>query len=119
MDTDKGFLTINQVSGYLQIRPSTLYLMVKDGEIPCYRVHNMIRFKQEDIDVWMESHKSEKIDRDKRAKGILREIDKSARDIDLVVKKSIDEVKGNLYTLGQGRSDRIRDLGKGVKDGTL
>jgi hypothetical protein len=93
--------------------------MVKDGEIPYYRVHNMLRFKQGDVDIWMENHRSENINAEKTAKAILRAVDKSTRDIDFLVKKSIDEAKENLYTFRRGRSDRIRDLGKGAKDGTL
>jgi len=71
---DKEFLTINEVSEYLKIKPSTLYSWVKIGEIPHYKLHKMVRFKKEDIDAWMENHRENDIDAEKKAKGILRAV---------------------------------------------
>jgi excisionase family DNA binding protein len=53
---DKGFLTVNEVSEYLSVKPSTLYSMVKNGQLPHYRIGRLIRFKREDVDRWMEGH---------------------------------------------------------------
>ena len=109
---DKEFLTINEVSEYLKIKPSTLYSWVKIGEIPHYKLHKMVRFRKEDIDAWMQNHRSESINTDKRAKGILKAIDRPEMHIDDLVKKHIAEVKRNRYTPHCGRSDRIKGLGK-------
>lgn len=107
---DKEFLTINEVSEYLKIKPSTLYSWVKAGEIPHYHLHKMVRFKKEDIDVWMESHRSQNINTGKRAREILKAINRPGMDIGDLAKKYIAEVKGNRYTPHCGRSDRIKDL---------
>jgi excisionase family DNA binding protein len=115
----KEFLTIDDVSEYLSIKRSTLYSMVESGEIAHYRVGRLIRFKKQDVDVWMESQRKERIDTDKKARGVLKAMNRPVTDINSMVKKTIAEVKGNLYTPGNGRPDRDKDLGKGVSDGTL
>lgn len=79
----------------------------------------MIRFKKDDIERWMEDHRRESINPDKQANGVLKTIGRSRVDIDSLVKKSIDKIKGNLYTPGDGRPDQSRNLGKGVSDGAL
>lgn len=95
---DKEFLTINEVSEYLKIKPSTLYSWVKIGEIPHYKLHKMVRFKKEDIDAWMENHRENDIDVEKKAKGILKAVKRPGMTVDCLVKKTIAEVKGNGYT---------------------
>ena len=42
-----------------------------------------------------------------------------ARDINRVVKKAIDEIKGVDYTASYGKPDQVKDLGKEVPDGTV
>jgi len=50
-----GYLTINDLSIYLGIKPKTLYARIK--EIPHYKVGRLVRFRKEDVDAWMEKHK--------------------------------------------------------------
>ncbi len=115
----KEFLTINELSEYLSIKRSTLYSMVESSEIAHYRVGRLIRFKKQDIDTWMENHRIEGGNVDKKAKGILRAMNKPVADINSIVKKTIAEAKGNLYTPKHGKPDQVRGLRKRVSDGTL
>ena len=115
----REFLTITELSEYVNIKRSTLYSMVESGEIPHYRVRRLIRFKKQDVDAWMENHRLEGANVNKKAKGILRAVNKPATDINSTVKKSIAQIKGNLYTPEHGRPDRVKGLRKGVSDGTL
>jgi excisionase family DNA binding protein len=99
---DNQFLTVQEVSQYLHIKPATLYSKVGGGEIPYYKVGRLVRFKREDIDRWMEDHRRDPSDGDKRVKAILKSTNKATMDIDGIVKKVIEEVKGNVYTSGHG-----------------
>ncbi len=49
------FLTIKEVSAWLNIKSSTLYLWASQGKIPCRRIHGLIRFEREAILKWMET----------------------------------------------------------------
>jgi excisionase family DNA binding protein len=102
---DDGFLTIQEVSEWLRVKPSTLYAKVESGDIPHYKVGRLVRFKREDVDDWMEKHRQDPSDADKRVKAILKSTNKDATvDIYGIVKKVIEEVKGNVYTSGHGRT---------------
>jgi len=116
---DKEFLTISEVSGYLNVKPSTLYTWVKSGEIPHYKLHKMVRFKKGDIDAWMENHKEDKVGQNNKVREILRAAKRSNKDVDQLVKKTIARVKGNRYTSHCGRPDQVKDLRKEVEDGAL
>lgn len=48
-------LTVKELSDWLKIKPSTLYLWATQGKIPCRRIHSLIRFEQEAIQRWLES----------------------------------------------------------------
>jgi len=48
-------LTIKDVSDWLNIKPSTLYLWAAQGKIPCQKIHGLIRFDPEQIQHWLES----------------------------------------------------------------
>jgi excisionase family DNA binding protein len=118
-DGQERYLTINEVSQYLNVKPSTLYLWAKSGKMPHYRLNRMVRFRKADIDTWMESHRSESIEKSKKVSGFLKVMNKPRMNIDSLVKKSIDEVKGNRYTPSHRETRPIRDLRKEVSDGTL
>jgi excisionase family DNA binding protein len=115
----KEFLTIGDLSEYLSIKRSTLYAMVESGEITHYRVGRLIRFKKQDIDIWMEGHRREENSADKKARGVLKAINRPSMDVDRLVKKSIEEAKGLKYIPNNGKPDQSRGLRKEVSDGTL
>ena len=119
MVENEGFWSIEQVCQYLNIKRSTAYSLVESGSIPFYRIGRLLRFKPDDVKSWMESHRSEGIDASKRAKGILKAINRSKTDVDTLIKKSIAEVKGNLYTPSYRETRPIRGLRKEVSDGII
>jgi excisionase family DNA binding protein len=115
----KEFLDIQDLSECLSIKRSTLYVKVESGEIPHYKVGRLIRFKKSDLDAWIESHRRERIDLDKKAKEILKTTTRPGIDIDNLVKKSIEESKKRRYNSFHGKPDRIRGLRKEVENGSI
>ncbi|HYA35645.1 MAG TPA: helix-turn-helix domain-containing protein [Candidatus Binataceae bacterium] len=45
-------LTVQEVSKYLRVHPSTIYRMLKRNELPAFRVGSDWRFTVESIDRW-------------------------------------------------------------------
>lgn len=55
LDILKGnVLTVQEVSSYLRVHPSTIYRMLKRHQIPAFRVGSDWRFTVEAIDQWRE-----------------------------------------------------------------
>lgn len=127
----KGYLSINSLAAYLNIKPKTIYARVK--EIPHYKVGRLIRFKQADIDAWMEKHKVAKGEKEQDQKQEqAQEPPKTAtepapkpprarksrkrrgpiQDIDRIIAKAIDEVDAEDYTAAHGKSDQVKGSGK-------
>ena len=48
-------LTVKELSTWLTIKPSTLYLWAAQGKIPCQKIHGLIRFDPESITAWLHS----------------------------------------------------------------
>lgn len=115
----KEFLTIDEVSEYLNLKKSTLYSLVGTGELPHYRIGRLIRFKRDDVETWMEGHRKEAIDTNKKARTVLKAITKPRMDIHTLVKKTIAETKGLKYTPHHGKPDQVDDLRKEVSGGNL
>jgi excisionase family DNA binding protein len=53
-----GVLTVQEVSSYLRVHPSTIYRMLKRNQIPAFRVGSDWRFTVEAIDQWRERAES-------------------------------------------------------------
>jgi excisionase family DNA binding protein len=115
----KEYLTILELSEYLNIKRSTLYSMVEFGKIPHYRIGRLIRFKMSDVEAWMRNNGQAPSDANKNAKEIVKARNKPVADVNHLVKKTIAEIKGNRYTPFHGKPDRIKGLRKEVEDGTL
>jgi len=116
---DREFLSIADISKYLCMKRSTLYLKVKKQEIPFYRFGRLIRFKRIEIDRWTEEFKFEAGDSNLKRAKYSGSISRGCPDIDRIVKKTIDDIKHPKYTYNYGKPDRIKGLGKEVKNGTL
>ena len=48
-------LTVKELSAWLNMKPSTLYLWAAQGKIPCRKIHGLIRFEREAITRWLDS----------------------------------------------------------------
>ena len=46
-------LTVKELSAWLNIKQSTLYLWVSLNKIPCRRIHGLIRFESDAIQAWL------------------------------------------------------------------
>jgi excisionase family DNA binding protein len=46
-------LTVKELSAWLNIKSSTLYLWVSKNKIPCRRIHGLVRFEPEAIQAWL------------------------------------------------------------------
>ena len=53
-------LTISNLSLQLNMKPKTVYAKAKDLEILCFKIGRLIRFKQEEIDAWLETCRNSK-----------------------------------------------------------
>ena len=51
-------ITVKEVSRWLNIKPSTIYLWAAQGKIPCRRIHRVIRFEHAAIERWLSSFPS-------------------------------------------------------------
>lgn len=120
MGEQTGFMNIQEISGYLGIKVSTLYALVEEKRIPHFRIGRQIRFKRSDVDVWMDGQKEEVVDVAVEAKRIVRSVQRGpAPDVDRIVKKTIEEAKNSGYTSNYGKPDRLKGLRKEVEDGTI
>lgn len=52
------WLTIAELSLYLNLKPATLYALVSRAEIPHYRIGRVIRFKRVEVDEWILTKKA-------------------------------------------------------------
>ena len=56
-------LTLYELADYLHVNRYTVYRMVERKELPAIKVANLWRFKEKDIDRWLEKNKNYKIKR--------------------------------------------------------
>ncbi len=42
-------MTVKEVADFLRVSRQTVYMMVKQGKIPCFRVGTKVRFKRDDV----------------------------------------------------------------------
>jgi excisionase family DNA binding protein len=54
MISQPAILNVEEVSNWLRIPISTLYVMCRRGEIPCIKIGKHWRFEQKHIEIWLE-----------------------------------------------------------------
>ncbi len=57
MDKDKEFFSVGELAEWLGIGTMTIHRMVKRGDIPCYQVGKLFRFRRTDIEAWLARHR--------------------------------------------------------------
>jgi excisionase family DNA binding protein len=91
-------LTIKDVSAWLNIKPSTLYLWAAQGKIPCQKIHGLVRFEREKVMEWLESFER------KSPATVPSESRMSHSDLDQL----IEAAKRDAYTPTPGKPDQQR-----------
>ncbi len=100
------FVTIKELSQFLKVKESTLYSWVHYGLIPYHKLNGLVRFDMEEIREWVKaSHKETQ-------KQELYIMKKQPQDIDGIVKKAIDSVKGKGYNSSNGKPGQIKVSGR-------
>jgi excisionase family DNA binding protein len=52
------FLTTEDVLGYLKVTPRTIYRLIRAGELPAVRIGRQWRFRQTDLDEWLDRQRA-------------------------------------------------------------
>ena len=91
-------LTIKDLSAWLNIKPSTLYLWAAQGKVPCRKIHGLIRFDREAIQQWLDTF-------DTHTSPFLS-IQPNIRDQD--IDAVIARAKRSLYTAPREKPDEDR-----------
>jgi excisionase family DNA binding protein len=102
-------LTIKEVSAWLNIKPSTLYLWVSQNKIPCRRIHGLIRFEPEAIQAWLKGFGTSP------ARPIPLPIHPDSRDLNQL----IEAAKREVYTPRHGETIQSSLIRKEDADGAI
>ena len=100
-------LTIKDVSAWLNIKPSTLYLWAAQGRIPSQRIHGLVRFEREKVTEWLESFERKSPESVPRASRV------SHHDLDRI----IEAAKRDAYTPPPGKPSTASPKGREVDRG--
>ena len=103
-------MDIKEVSAWLNLKPSTLYLWVAQGTIPYLKLGRLLRFHPEAIEAWLQDHSREPVQ-----ETALPECHSSTGSVDDL----IAEAKRSVYTPCHGKSDQNRATRKGEHRGTV
>jgi len=98
----KELLSVDDLSEYLNIKKSTVYSLVENGELPYYRIGRLIRCKRSDVDAWMETHRVKESVGKEKTKRTAKSVSKSKTDIDRIIRNAIDESTGLKYNANLG-----------------
>jgi excisionase family DNA binding protein len=58
MADDREVLTVKEVCDLLRVHPTTVYKLIRQGEIPSFRVGSDWRFRRDVIEGWMTKQSS-------------------------------------------------------------
>ena len=54
-ESDRRIMTVGELAKYLRVHPSTIYRLLKRGELPGFRIGTDWRFDRERIERWLAS----------------------------------------------------------------
>lgn len=104
---DNSLWNIEDLSHYLKVKVKTLYAMIWD--IPHYRVGKLIRFKEEEIALWIESKKVEIKNDNKKSGQKRRSLKNGNLYLDRIIRNTIDQTKQESYNPPTGNQTGSRD----------
>lgn len=108
---------IKDVSQFLDVKVSTIYSWAEKGSIPSHKLNGLWRFDMEEIEQWIKLAKPLYNHSQKTTKKLNKG---QNQDINRLVKKAIDDIKGRGYNSTNGKSGHSQGLGKEEKgNGTL
>ena len=102
-------LTVKELSAWLNIKDSTLYLWVSKNKIPCRRIHGLVRFEPEAIQAWLKSFETSP------GKPFSLQTRHDTRDLDHLIEAS----KGEIYTSRHGETIQSSLIQKEDADGAI
>ncbi len=95
-------LTVKDLSAWLNMKPSTLYLWAAQGKIPCRKIHGLIRFDPDTITTWLRSFEP----------GQTIAVPPLTRQPHLDLDRLIEAAKRAVYTAGHGETITPSPTGK-------
>jgi len=109
-----SLLSVPELAEYLGIKPKTIYAKVEADEIPHLRIGKLIRFRLEEIDVWLEDCRARRAVTLEKPKPRKKKSStkKSSDHVSAIITKVIDDESNKYYDSGYGKLDRIEGLGK-------
>jgi len=88
-----SLLDIRELSLRLKIKTSTLYAWAEQGKIPAFKINGLWRFKDEEIDLWLESFR-------KTPPRAFQLASKAPSDLDSLIERA----KQEAYNSGHGET---------------
>jgi len=105
-----ALLNVNEVSAWLQVKRSTIYLWAEEGTIPHLKLGRLLRFDRGEIEAWLQNRRRERVPQPaapRRRHG--------TDDVDAL----IAEAKRAVYTSCRGKPDQDRATRKGDTHGSV
>lgn len=116
---ENKFMDVQEVASYLHVKRSTVYQWTSAKTLPCYKFGRLIRIRKNDLEEWIEKHRIEINDKERRIKETFRSPQRPILDIDRLIKRCIEEEKGKGYTASLEKPGKDKGLGKEGKYGSL
>ena len=105
-----ALLSIQDVAQWLTVKPSTLYAWIAQKKMPALKIHGVIRFRREDIEVWLAG--CEIAQREPARLAVQRP--RSKDDVDTLIART----KADVYTSCCGKPDKTGP-NREVNDGSV
>ncbi len=102
-------LNVKELSAWLNIKPSTLYLWASENKIPCRRIHGLVRFEPEAIQAWLKGFETNSV------KPFSLPTRHYTRDLDQLIEAS----KREVYTSRHGETIQSSLIQKEDADGAV
>jgi excisionase family DNA binding protein len=112
-------MDIKEVSAWLNLKPSTLYLWVSQGKIPALKIHGVIRFQREVIEQWIQAFEISQDPASARTAPTPRSLPRSQRHGIDNVDALIARAKARRLHYRRGTKPVASPFGKEEGNGTL